>query len=88
MLVTIIGQHYQELATNPIIAFSLALNQTTDMVDTAQLSVLITCRSVDKSLNVMKYLLDLRSMKDSNTGANIDNEDMAAIEEKNLTLQT
>ena len=67
-----------------MVAFSLALDESTDMVDTAQLAVFI--RGVDKSLNVTEDLLALRSMKGTTTGTDIYNEVIAAIEQKKLEL--
>ena len=67
-----------------MVAFSLALDESTDMVDTAQLSVFI--RGVDKNLNVTEDLLALRSMRGTTTGTDIYKEVTAAIDDRKLDL--
>jgi len=51
------------------IVFSIALDESTDISDTAQLVIRI--RGVDKELNITEDFLDLVAMTDSTTGANI-----------------
>ncbi len=47
------------------VAYSLAVDESTDATDTAQLSVFI--RGVDSKLSVMEELLDVKSMHDTAT---------------------
>ena len=47
----------------------MALDETTDIKDTAQLAIFI--RGVDSKMDVTEELLDLVSMKDATTGIDI-----------------
>ncbi|XP_074026327.1 general transcription factor II-I repeat domain-containing protein 2-like [Leptinotarsa decemlineata] len=62
--------------------FSLALNESTDVSDTAQ--VLIFIREVDKSYEVYEELLDIDSIHGTTTGADILKGVENAINKKNL----
>ena len=64
---------------------SIALDESTDNRDTAQLAIFI--RGVDKSLQVTEELLALRSMKDTTTGADILKEVMVALEDFKIDLR-
>ena len=65
-------------------SFSLALDESTDIVDTAQLAIFI--RGVDSTLAVTEQMLSLQSMKDTTTGADILREVKHVIEEHQLDL--
>ncbi|KAF6017168.1 hypothetical protein EB796_024498 [Bugula neritina] len=67
------------------LAYSIALDESTDKVGTAQLSIFI--RGVDKNLIVTEDLLALRSMTGTTTGKDIYNEIMATIKTKYLALE-
>lgn len=66
------------------VSFSLALDESTDIVDTAQLAIFI--RGVDSTLAVTEQMLSLQSMKDTTTGADILREVKHVIEEHQLDL--
>ena len=66
------------------VSFSLALDESTDVIDTAQLAVFI--RGVDRSFEVTEQLLALRSMKGTRTGADILNEVNNVVNDHNLDL--
>lgn len=51
------------------IAFSIALDESTDINDIAQLAIFI--RGVDENLNITEELLDLVPMRDTTTGEDI-----------------
>lgn len=51
------------LKAKNFIAFSLALDESTDIIDTAQLAIFI--RSVDSNLSVTKELLNIMPLKDT-----------------------
>lgn len=54
---------------NDFLYFSLAIDESTDISDTAQPAVFIP--GVDKNLKLTEELLDLASMKDTTTAADI-----------------
>ncbi|XP_049940476.1 general transcription factor II-I repeat domain-containing protein 2-like [Schistocerca serialis cubense] len=56
------------------LAYSIALDESTDINDTAQLAIFL--RGVDDDLHVTEELLDMISLKDTVTGADI----LAAVE--------
>ncbi|UYV69630.1 EPM2AIP1 [Cordylochernes scorpioides] len=66
--------------------FSLALNESTDVSDTAQ--VLIYIRGVDKSYEVHEELLDMYSIHGTTTGTDIFKGVEMAINKKNLRWKT
>lgn len=51
------------------VAYSLAVDESTDMTDTAQLAIFI--RGVDSSLCVTEEILDIKSMHGTTTGKDI-----------------
>jgi hypothetical protein len=65
-------------------AFSIAMDESTDAVDTAQLAILI--RIVDINFNITEELTALCSMKRSITGAELYEQVMRVIETFNLNL--
>ena len=62
--------------------FALALDESTDVKDTAQLAIFV--RGIDTNFNVTEELLTVRSMKSSTTGEDIFNELKAAMNDANL----
>ncbi|XP_050334250.1 uncharacterized protein LOC126761867 [Bactrocera neohumeralis] len=64
---------------------SLALDESTDMSDTAQLAVFV--RGVSEDYTVIEELLDLRSMKDTTTGQDIYEEVKSCIEKYELQTE-
>lgn len=82
-----LGQNLRDQLDEKIksfVSFSLALDESTDVIDTAQLAVFI--RGVDRSLEVTEQLLALRSMKGTTTGADILNEVNNVVNDHNLDL--
>jgi len=67
------------------VCFSLALDETTDIKDTAQLSIFI--RGVDKQMNVTKEFLDLVSLKDTTTGNDIKDAVIKCVQDHKLDLK-
>jgi galactitol-specific phosphotransferase system IIB component len=65
-------------------AFSIAVDESTDVVDTVQLAIFI--RGVDTNFNVTEELAALCSMKGSITGAELYEQVMRVIEKFNLNL--
>ncbi|GFR25913.1 general transcription factor II-I repeat domain-containing protein 2 [Trichonephila clavata] len=65
--------------------FSLALDESTDVSDTAQ--VLVYIRGVDKSYEVHEELLDMYSIHGTTTGRDIFKGVKMAINQKNLRLK-
>lgn len=65
--------------------YSLALDESTDMSDTAQLAVFV--RGVSEDYTVIEELLDLRSMKDTTTGQDIYEEVKSCIEKYELQTE-
>ena len=70
-----------EKITN-FVAYSVALDETTDIEDTPQLALFI--RGVDKNLCVQEYLLDLIALKERTTGEDIFIAFRNVIESKKL----
>ena len=58
--------------------FSIAVDESTDVIDTAQLAIFI--RGVDGDFNVTEELLSIQSMKDTTTGSNIFEEVKSALD--------
>ena len=82
-----LGQNLRDQLDEKIksfVSFSLALDESTDVIDTAQLAVFI--RGVDRSFEVTEQLLALRSMKGTRTGADILNEVNNVVNDHNLDL--
>jgi hypothetical protein len=65
-------------------AFSIAVDECTDVADTAQLTILI--RGVDINFNITEELAALCSMKGSITGAELYEQVVRVIETFNLNL--
>ena len=57
------------MVSKGFVYFSLALDETTDIKDTAQLAIFI--RGVDSEMNITEEFLDVISLKDTTTGKNI-----------------
>ena len=68
------------------VSWSFAINESTDVKDTAQLAIFI--KGVDKELNETKELQSLQCMKDTTTGANIFSEIFNAFDKFGLDLST
>lgn len=62
--------------------YSLAMDESTDVGDTAQL--LIFVRGIDDNFNITEELASLQSMKDRTTGEDIFNEIVACVEKLKL----
>ena len=65
-------------------AFSLALDESTDVSDSAQLAIFI--KGVDVDFNVSEELLTIRSMKGTTTGEDIFKEVTEAMKDANLSF--
>ncbi|XP_050516254.1 general transcription factor II-I repeat domain-containing protein 2B-like [Diabrotica virgifera virgifera] len=65
--------------------YSFALDESTDVSDTAQLAVFV--RGVTEDYTVIEELLDLRSMKDTTTGKDIYEEVKSCIEKYELRIE-
>lgn len=63
-------------------AYSICLDESTDMTDTAQLAIFV--RGVDNDFNITEELLKLASMKGTTTGIDIFEEVKDALKENNL----
>ena len=68
------------------ISWSLAIDESTDEKDTAQLAIFI--KGVDKELNETEEILSLQSMKGTTTGADIFIKVLDAVEKFGLNLIT
>ena len=68
------------------VSWSFAFHESTDVKDTAQLTIFI--KGVDKKLNETEKLLSLQCMKDTTTGANIFSEVLNAFDKFGLDLST
>ena len=66
-------------------AFALALDESTDNSDIAQLCIFV--RGIDTKLNVTEDLLCLRSMRGTCTGDDIFGECNSALTEANLSYE-
>lgn len=64
--------------------YSLALDESTDINDTAQLAIFI--RGITTKFDVVEELLDLRSMKGQTTGQDIFEEVTAVLQKFNLPI--
>lgn len=69
---------------NDFIAYSLAVDESTDLVDTAQLAIFI--RGVNKNLEVTEQLLSICSMKGTTKGEDILRKVKGVIDERQLDL--
>lgn len=65
-------------------AYSICLDETTDMTDTAQLAIFV--RGVDQDFNVTEELLKLASMKGTTTGEDVFDEIKTVFAENGLVL--
>lgn len=71
------------LKAKKFIAFSLALDESTDVVDTAQLAIFI--RGVDNNLSITEELLNIIHLKNTTTGEDILSSVEKAVESINLS---
>ena len=62
--------------------FSLALDESTDLIDTAQLAIFV--RGVDDELNVGEYVLELIPLADTTRGEDIFNAVCMCVNKHNL----
>ena len=65
-------------------AYSIALDETTDTTDTAQMAIFI--RGVNRDLDITEDLLSLCSMHDTTTGRDILKEVLSVVEKRKLDL--
>jgi hypothetical protein len=63
-------------------AYSLSFDESTDVCDTAQLSIFI--RGVDNDFNIFEEMLDLVGMKDTTTGLDVKNAVIESIDSQSL----
>lgn len=66
------------------LAYSICLDESTDMTDTAQLAIFI--RGVDVDFNITEELLKLASMTGTTTGEDLFSEVKNALEERKLSF--
>ena len=67
------------------VCFSLALDETIDIKNTAQFSIFI--RGVDKQMNVTEEFLDLVSLKDTTSGNDIKDASIKSVQDYQLDLK-
>lgn len=70
---------------NHFVAYSLALDESTDTTDTAQLAIFI--RGVNEDLAAGEYLLDVIPLKGNTKGENLFQALLRVIQNRNLYLQ-
>lgn len=76
--------HQLHAVTDEFIWFSMALDESTDVSDTAQLAIFI--RGVTADLQPKEELLELYSMDDTTTGKDVFQAFMATVDKFNLDL--
>ena len=78
-------QNQLDSRVRDFVAFSIALDESTDLVDTAQLAIFV--QGVDSSLQVAEDLLDMCSLKGTTTGQDILDAVVNAMEKRQLSLE-
>ena len=74
-----------ETTLKTFICFSLAFDETTDIVDTSQLAVFI--RGIDSQMKVTEDFLDVVSLKNTTTGRDIKDAVIKCMEDYQLHLK-
>ena len=74
-----------ETTSKTFIYFSLAFDETTDIVDTSQLAVFI--RGIDSQMKVTEEFLDVVSLKNTTTGRDIKDAVIKCMEDHQLDLK-
>lgn len=75
-------QKQLEVKVGQFMAYSIAIDESTDITDTAQLVLFI--RGVDEKLVINEYLLDLIPLMDTTTGDDIFKAFCSSVEKRNL----
>ena len=78
-------QNQLDSRVRDFIAFSITLEEFTDLIDTAQLAIFV--QGVDSSLQVAEDLLDMCSIKGITTGQDILDAVVNAMEKRQLSLE-